>query len=125
MINFESPLFIDILLYAIYAMIAVAIGLSAWSMLRSVLKQDKSDARSNGIPTRRIAIITAAVLLVSLVLTGLLASTRPLVINGKAFNDEFWLRISDMLINTSVVLIIIAVIGAVIGYSGISRRIKK
>ena len=125
MINFESPLFIDILLYAIYAMIAVVIGLSAWSMLRSVLKQDKSDARSNGIPTRRIAIITAAVLLVSLVLTGLLASTRPLTINGKAFNDEFWLRISDMLINTSVVLIIIAVIGAVIGYSGISRRIKK
>ena len=125
MINFESPLFIDILLYAIYAMIAVAIGLSAWSMLRSVLKQDKSDARSNGIPTRRIAIITAAVLLVSLVLTGLLASTRPLTINGKAFNDEFWLRISDMLINTSVILIIIAVIGAVIGYSGISRRIKK
>ena len=54
----------------------------------------------------------------------LLAGTQPLVINGKPFSDTFWLRTSDMFINTSVVLILIAIIGAAIGYSGIMRKMN-
>ena len=124
MINFESPLFIDILLYVIYAMILVAIGLTVWSGLRSMRRQDKSDTRSNGIPARRIALLTVALLVVTLVVTCLLASTRELLINGKPFGDKFWLRVSDMFINTSIILIIIAIIGAAVGYSGICRKVK-
>lgn len=124
MINFESPLFIDILLYIIYGMTLIALGLTVWSGVRSMRQQDKSDTRSNGIPVRRIALITVALLVVTLLLTCLLASTSPLTINGKPFSDKFWLRVSDMFINTSLILIIVAFIGAIIGYSGVSRKLK-
>jgi len=124
MIDFESPLFIDILLYAIYAMIAVAIGLSVWSMVRGLRRQGKDEGGSNGIPARRIILITIALLVLTLLLTYLLGGTQPLVINGKPFSDTFWLRSSDMFINTSVVLILIAIIGAAIGYSGIMRKMN-
>ena len=125
MIDFESPLFIDILLYAIYALIAVAIGLSVWSAIRSARQQTKEDGRSNGLPVRKIVFATLALLLLSLLLTYLLASTQPLSINGQTFADTFWLRISDMFIYTSLILIVVALIGAAIGYSGISRAHPK
>lgn len=124
MIDFSSPLFIDILLYVIYAMIAVAVGLTVWSMVKSARQQVKEDGRSNGLPVRKIAVCTLALLAVSLLVTYLLASTRPLVINGRPYGDTFWLRVSDMFIYTSVILIVIAIIGAIIGYSGICRKLK-
>ena len=60
-----------------------------------------------------------------LVLTFVLGSTQPLTINGVAFTDAFWLRTSDMLINTSLVLILIAIAAAGFGLSGWARKLGK
>ena len=69
---------------------------------------------------RRIAWLTAGVLVVTLAVTWLTASTQPLNINGKIYADAFWLRISDMLINTALVLIVIVV--GVMVFSEIKTR---
>ena len=105
----ESPLFIDIVLYAIYVLLTAAILLTVWSVVRGFMLYGGMKARGyeNGVPVRRIAWLTAGLLVVTLAVTWLTASTEPLNINGKTYTDIFWLRISDMFIITALVLIII------------------
>lgn len=110
MLDTSSPLFIELLLWTIYALLAVAVGITVWSVLRTMKKQGPSERYSNGIAVRRIAWGTAAVLAALLALTFLTGSTEPLVINGRPYSDTFWLRTCDMLINTALALIVIAVI---------------
>ena len=117
----ESPLFIDIVLYTIYVLLAAAVLLTVWSVVRSYSKCEARGTRfENGVPVRRIAWLTAGVLVVTLAVTWLTASTQPLNINGKIYADAFWLRISDMLINTALVLIVIVV--GVMVFSEIKTR---
>ena len=113
----ESPLFIDIVLYTIYVLLAAAVLLTVWSVVRGFRRSGGLKVRGyeNGVPVHRIAWLTAGVLVVTLAVTWLTASTQPLNINGKTFADAFWLRISDMLINTALVLVVI--VSAVVIYS--------
>ena len=106
----DSPLFVDIVLYAIYVLLAVAVLLTVWSVVRSSRYEVRGAKYENGVPVRRIAWLTAGVLVVTLAVTWLTASTQPLNINGKTFSDAFWLRMSDMLINTALVLIVVLTI---------------
>lgn len=124
MINTSSPLFVELLLCTIYLLLAAAVVLTAWSLVRGVRQQGRGGTLSNGIPAGRIAWWTAALLLVVLLLTYAFGSTEPLQINGKTFADPFWLRTSDMLINSSAVLIVIAAIGVLLGSSGVGRRLR-
>lgn len=123
MIDFSSPIFVSVLLYTIYALLLIALGLLVWSAVRSV-RRNRGEAVSNGLPVRRMAWGVLVLVAVVLGLTCLLASTEPLVINGKVFDDSFWLRVSDMLISTSLILILVAVVGVLFGLSGLSRKLK-
>ncbi|UKK51510.1 hypothetical protein L6472_02650 [Prevotella sp. E13-17] len=102
---------IDVILYTIYILLAVGIGLALWSALRHVR-------------VTPLMLGVAAGMLIILTLTYFLADTTPLTINGRTFDDEFWLRVSDMLIWTSVVLMLIAVLGVVISATGLGRKLK-
>ena len=113
----DSPLFIDIVLYTIYVLLAAAVLLTVWSVVRGArceVRDGNGEVRGtkyeNGVPVRRIALLTAGLLAATLVVTWLTASTQPLNINGKTYSDAFWLRMSDMLINTAIVLIVILTI---------------
>jgi len=124
MIDFSSPLFVSILLYTIYALLAVAFVLVIWSMVRS-FRRNRAEGVSNGLPVRRMAWGVVALVVAVLALTALLASTKPMVINGRTYDNEFWLRTSDMLIVTSLILIFIAIAGVIFGISGLSRKLDK
>ena len=115
---------IDLLLYVIYGLLAVAAALTVWSVVRSMLRSRKG-AVEWGIPVRTIGWLIVVGVAVCLVLTFALADVRPLSINGRLFVDGMWLRVADMLINTSLVLIIVAVLGVVFGVSGLSRKLKR
>ena len=107
----DSPLFIDIVLYTIYVLLAAAVLLTVWSVVRPYVRGERCEVRGeNGVPARRIAWLTAGLLVVTLAVTWLTASTQPLNINGKTFSDAFWLRMSDMLINTALVMIVVLTI---------------
>lgn len=106
----DSPLFIDIVLYTIYVLLAAAVLLTVWSVVRGARCEVRGTKYENGVPVRRIAWLAAGLLVVTLVVTWLTASTQPLTINGKTFSDAFWLRMSDMLINTALVLIVVLTI---------------
>ena len=123
MINYESPLFVDIVLYTIYALLAVAVLLTVWSAVRPYVRGERCEVKGEkDVPVRRIAWLTAGVLVATMVVTWLTASTAPLSINGKTYANVFWLRASDMLINTGLVLI--AVVAAAIIFSVIKTQIS-
>ena len=117
MINYESPLYVDIVLYTIYALLAAAVLLTAWSAVRARAMHRGDGGTENGIPVGRIAWLTGGMLVLTLALTWLTASTQPLNINGRTYSDTFWLRASDMLINTA--LILIAVVTLLVAVTGI------
>jgi len=116
----EAPLYIDLLLGAIYVLLAAIVLLTGWSLVRSIRLRGK-----DGIRSMRTAAAMVLLLVACLVVTWLLGSTRPLTINGTLYTDTFWLRLSDMLINTSLVLIMVAVGAVAFGYSGLIRKFKK
>ena len=105
MINYESPLYVSIVLYTIYALLLLAAALTGWSVVRSLRLQGKEGGRLHGVPARRITLITLALVVATMAVTWMLGSTKPLMNNGKTFADAFWLKTSDMFIITPIVLI--------------------
>ena len=94
---------------------AVAVGLRRSGGSSSVV---------NNIPAARIAWATVALLVGSLLVTFLLGSSKPVLVNGVEYTDTFWLKATDMFINTSFVLLFVAVCGVVFGLSGYNRKLK-
>jgi len=120
---YESPLFVELLLDGICLLVVAALVLTVWSVAYS-LRLRRGQADSDRVPARRIAWGVAALLVLTMAATALLADTTPLSINGRAFTDTFWLRMSDMLINTSGILMLVAVV-CVVGGEVKNKRIKE
>ena len=116
---YESDLFITILLGGIYILFAVAVILTAWSAVRTIRfrQQQKPDF---GMPQKRIVWSVVILLVLTLGITYLFGSTQPLSINGDIYQDAFWLRLSDMFINSTLVLLVIAVCAC--GYNMLSKK---
>lgn len=105
MIMADSTLFIDIVLWAVYILLAAAVGATIWSTLHGIYTHDPI---SDPLASRRTSIIgylTAGFVAVVMVLTYLFASTKPLTVNDKPFTNTMWLRLTDMFIYTSILLI--------------------
>ncbi len=115
---------VEVLLFIVYAMLLAAIVLTLWSALRSLRQRDKSQRVVNNIPAAKIACGAALLLVVCLLLTFLLGGRSSMLINGLAYTHTFWIKAADMFINTTFVLVIVAVVGVVFGTSGINRRLK-
>lgn len=115
---------IDVLLVVMYLMIIIAILVAAYSMFNAWRRRDRSQRVQNGIPTAKITWAVVASLVVILLLTFLFGSNETLIVNGKQYAEGFWLKVSDMFINTSLILILVAFIGLVFGLTGWNRRLK-
>jgi len=104
----------DTMLWLMYLSLALALGVTALSLWRSVRMRTKADEVVNGVPQTRIAWTTAAAFVVCLVVTWMLGSSEPLVTNGTRFTSPFWLKLTDMFIYTSIILIIACFAGAIV-----------
>lgn len=120
--NFNAPLLTDVVMGYMYLLVVITVGLTVVSAVHSLRQARRADDTSHGVPARRIGYGTAALLVVSMLVTFALASTRPVRVNGVTFADAFWLRVSDMFINTSVILVAVAMVAVAYGLSGINRR---
>ncbi len=118
---YESSAFIEVLLITLYIMLAAATALVGWSVVRS-LKIRGGKGVKDGLPVKGIAWGVFILLTGTLALTALLADTSALTINGKSYDDELWLRIGDMFIYSSGVLIIVATLCVAASSFGLGRR---
>ena len=111
---FISPLIADIMLWLMYIAIVVAIIVTVVSVVKTVRLRTKDDEVVNGVPRTRMAWIVIVAFLLCLVLTFLLGSSEPVRTNGNLFTDTFWLKVADMFIYTSLILIIGCFAGVVL-----------
>lgn len=119
--DFNAPLFTDVLIFLMWLFLIGGVGLAVYSMVKDY-RSSKSEAVVNGVPVRRIFRITWLTLLAVLILTFLLGGSDPMLINGENYADWLWLKLSDMFVITSL-LMLLAGIGAVC--FGATRYIRK
>ena len=112
--SFVSPFIADIMLWLMYIAIVVAVIVTIVSMARTVRLRTKDEEVVNGVPRTRMAWIVIVAFLLCLVLTFLLGSSEPVKTNGELFTDTFWLKVADMFIYTSLILIIGCFVGVVL-----------
>ena len=116
--SFNAPLLTDallILMMLLLVIAAVCIGLR---------KRDPSDKVVNGVPAAKISTITFGVTFVLLLVTFIFGSTDTMMINGHQFNDVVSLKLTDMFVMTSIVMIVLAVIAVIFGYTRYIRKGK-
>ena len=100
-----GSLLIDIVLWTMYVLLAVAIGVALWSAVHGVITHERADDTLAARHTSMLGYATTAVVATTLAVTFLLGSTQPVVSNGQPFADTLWLRLTDMFIYTSLILI--------------------
>ena len=122
--DFNAPLLTDMLLGFIYLLTVVAIGVTVYSIVHGIKTRGRQSLTENGVPAGRITIITWGVTFALLAITFALGSTDPIKVNGKDFCEGIWLRLSDMFIVSSGIMILLAIAAVAFGMSGYSRRMK-
>lgn len=120
--NFNAPLFTDAVIVLMIVMVVCSMALAVWAMVRHVRTVGRSESRENNIPTRKISYIVAGGTFLLLLLTFALGSSAPMKINGAAFTDTVALKLSDMFISSSIVLIVAAIAAVVYGSTKYIRK---
>ena len=123
--SFNAPMLTDMVLVLMYLFVLATIAITVWSVIRQMQSRGKSSDMVNNIPASKITKGTIALLLLCLVVTFIFGSTDPVMVNGGRFDSFFWLKATDMFLNTALILLVVAVAGVVFGLSGYSRRLKQ
>ena len=121
----NAPLLTGVLIAFMILLTVVAVAIALIAACRSLKKNRRAAKVVDGIHAARLARTVVAVVIVSLVLTFALGSTQPVAVNGAAYDDSFWLRAADMFVNSSLLLIAVAVAAVVFGATRSVRRHKK
>ena len=100
-----APIYVDMVLWAVYVLLVLTIAAAVYSAFHGVRTHGRQVAESRLI--HRAATGAIAVPVVEMAVSYALASTKPLTINGHAFDSVVWLRLTDMFIFTSITLIIV------------------
>ncbi len=125
MANIGNYFLAEVMLWLMYAALLAAIVAAIVSAVRSFRQRSESIAMSNKVPRRWIAWGIVGFTVILLAVTCLLGSSQPLIINGVSYTDRFWLKTTDGLIVSSIILIVIAACFVVYGVSGMNRKIEK
>ena len=120
--NFNAPLFTDAVLILGYLFVITAIGFAIWSVVRALKMRGKGDAYDNNIPTKHISYIIVGGVAALFVVTFLIGSSSEMIINGVKFTDHFLLKVSDMFIFTSLILMVVAIASVIFGATKYTRK---
>lgn len=121
--NFNEPLLTDVLLSYVYVLILASVAVMGVSVFHSIKTGSGRSGMTNGLPVARITYGTVAFVACTLAVTYLLGSSEPISINGEKYTSAVWLRLTDMFINTSVLLISAALLLVFFGLSGLGRKL--
>lgn len=124
MANMGGYILAEVMLWLMYAMLFVALMAAVISAVHSMRHRYDSIAASNRVPRKYIAWGVTGFTILLLLITCLAGSSQPLIINGISYTDRFWLKATDGLIVSSVILIVVAACFVIYGMSGINRKLK-
>lgn len=121
---FNAPLFTDLLIVFMLFLTFGALLLAVISIVQSVRRVGSGEKIINGVPAQRLIIIVVVITTILLLLTFLFGSTEEMPVNGVLYTDSSWLRVADMFVNTSLVMIVIAIGAMVYGATRYYRKRK-
>ena len=91
-----------------WVLLVLAVVAALVAMVKGLRTSNQDEGLSNGIPSRKIAYSTYGITILLLVLSFAFGSSKAMMVNGAHFTDAFWLRVTDMFVNTSLSLLVIA-----------------
>lgn len=112
--DFNAPLLTDVLIVFMELMLAAAILTVCCVLIRKYKGHTKA-AIKNGIRTSSITFSVMVLLVLLFVGTYCLGSSEEMIINGKVYDNGLLLRVSDMFVDTSILLIVITTATALWG----------
>ena len=123
--NYNAPVLTDLVLILMLLLVLGTLGVTAWAVMTALKKRGKGNAMDNNIPARRISLSVIFGVLLLLVLAFVLGSSSTMLVNGKAYEDTFWLKTADMFIISSLVLLVAAVVAVIFGATRYYRKKNK
>ncbi len=120
--NFSAPLFTDVVIVFMELLVFATACCAVWALVRGLKIRGKGEKMENNVPIKRIGYSVTMGTVVLLVMTFVLGSSDPMSINGVPYNQVFWLKAADMLITTSLVLMVVAIAAMIFGATKYVRR---
>lgn len=120
--DFNAPLLTGVLVAFMLLLVIAALGTAVWSVVSGMRKRAGEGRVVNGIRAARLSRSVAAFTVAVLLVTFALGSTHALTVNGAPYADAFWLRVADMFVNSSLLLIVAAVAAVAFGATRYIRR---
>ncbi len=119
--TFNEPLFTEGLLGWMSLLLLLSLTTVVVVLWRGYKTSERGE-KCQGVPGRQLQWCTWGGTVILLILTFVLASAAPMKINGRSYTDWLWLKITDMLIWTSSILLLIAVAAVVFGATRYIRK---
>ena len=116
--GFYEPQFTDTLLIYMYVIVTVAVVIMIISIGYSAWRRGWTIKVKCGVPVTAIVVGVLVLLVITMLTTFAMADTNAIAIGGKPYEDTLWLRLSDMFINTTLVLLVVAVLLMVVRRKG-------
>ena len=113
--NFNEPTFTSVLIVYVLMIVVFAVAIALWAVVATLRRKGVGDAVVNGVLALRIAVAVAVVTLLTMAVTFLMGSTQALRVNGKVFDGSLSLKVADMFVASSAVMILLAVAAVIYG----------
>lgn len=123
--SFNAPLLTDALLWLVWVLVVATAVLSVYSLCSGLRRGKGLSAVVNGVPVARIAVGVVAIVACCLMVTFMLGSPEPITANGAVYADSFWLRVSDMLIDTVLITLVATACLVVVSLAANGRMTRK
>lgn len=110
----------DILIIIDLLLLLVAVGVTIVTKIIS-LRRNRTPLIVNGIKAKAITWGVTASTIVVLLLTYLVLPANTFLVNGKDYDNTFWLKVSNMFVTTSLILLVVAIGAILFGLSKSQR----
>jgi hypothetical protein len=120
----RTELFTSVLLVVIELLILATVALVLWSSYKSAKLRREARKGQVANPTVKIVVGVVAALWLAYVVVELLLTAQPMMINGKLYDDSLWIHLSDIVLNTAIIMFLIAAGTIAYGYLN-TYRLRK
>lgn len=113
--NFNSPLLTDVIIYFTMLLFIIAIIAISWAMVIATKKHKLTNYDEHHIPIKSIKYTLFIAMIVVLIICIITASSQPLLINGKLYTNIAALKLADVFVKLSLVMIVFTICAIAIG----------
>lgn len=121
--DYNSPENTELLIFLMYAMTVVCLGLMIWGAAKSAMVSagSKGDNKS-GVPGGTIAVASVAILVLSIIIGMVAGSAGAVTLADGSVVEGAMSKLSDVMIISIYILMIVAALGVVVNLTGVLKK---